>query len=104
LKIGVAVDTGSSGSVDVLTYEVPYGLVDQVEAGTCILVPLGSRQIVGYVIGPDPNSPITNLKEIISIVDIPARLDQDLVDLAKWVSNEYFCSYFKTQGLRIIIR
>ncbi len=96
MKIGVAVDTGSSGSVDVLTYEVPYGLVDQVEAGTCVLVPLGSRQIVGYVIGPDPDSPITNLKEIISIVDTPVRLDQDLVDLAKWVSNEYFCSYSKT--------
>lgn len=96
MKIGVAVDTGNSGNVDVLTYEVPYDLADQVEIGTCVLVPLGSRQIIGYVIGPDPHSPISNLKEIISIVDTPVRLDQNLVDLAKWVSNEYFCSYSKT--------
>lgn len=96
MKIGVAVDTGSSGLVDVLTYTVPDYLADKVEPGTCVLVPLGSRQIVGYVIGINVESSIENLREIISIVDTPVRLDKDLIDLAKWVSEEYFCSFSKT--------
>ena len=46
-------DTGATSSINSLTYEIPDGLVGKIGVGACVLVPLASRQAVGYIIGID---------------------------------------------------
>lgn len=87
----VVVDAGATSSIDSLTYEIPDGLAGKVGVGSCVLVPLVSRQAVGYVIGLDESSPISNIRPIISELDSPVRLTHDMFRLAEWISRRYLC-------------
>lgn len=87
----VVVDTGATSSIDSLTYELPSGLVGKVEAGSCVLVPLGSRQAIGYVIGLEEISPVEKTRSIISNLESPISLTEDMLRLARWISAEYLC-------------
>jgi len=85
----VVVDTGATSSIDSLTYEIPDGLVGGLGVGYCVLVPLASRQAVGYVIGLTDTSPVDNTRPIIAILDSPVRLTEGMFRLAEWISTRY---------------
>jgi len=85
----VVVDTGATSSIDSLTYEIPDGLAGQLEIGACVLVPLTSRQAVGYVIAIEEESAIEKTRSIIAEVDSPVRLTEDMLNFAKWISARY---------------
>lgn len=87
----VVVDTGAASTIDSLTYEVPDGLAGSIGAGSCVLVPLASRQAVGYVIGFEDHPAVEETRPIIAEIDSPVRLDADLFPLAQWISAEYMC-------------
>ena len=87
----VVVDTGATSSIDSLTYEIPDGLAEKVGIGSCVLVPLASRQAVGYIIGVDETSSIESTRPIISQVESPVKLTQEMLGLAKWMSDLYMC-------------
>ena len=89
----VAVDAGSTDS---LTYEIPDALAGRVGVGSCVLVPLGPRQGVGYVVGFEENPGIPNIRPIISDLDSPVRLSDDLLRLARWLSERYLCPLPRT--------
>lgn len=85
----VVVDTGATSSIDSLTYEIPDGLAGGLGVGSCVLVPLASRQAVGYVIGFDQTSPVEKTRPIIAILDSPVRLTEEMFRLADWISTRY---------------
>lgn len=85
----VVVDTGATSSIDSLTYEIPDGLVGRLGVGSCVLVPLASRQAVGYVIGLEDTSPVANTRPIIAELDSPVGLTEDTFRLAEWISARY---------------
>ena len=85
----VVVDTGATSSIDSLTYEIPDGLAGRLEIGACVLVPLSSRQAVGYVIAIEEESEVEKTRPIIAQVDSPVRLTQDMLAFAKWISARY---------------
>ena len=85
----VAVNTGSTSPIDFLIYGIPYSLEDEVEIGSCVLVPLQNRQAVGYVTGIVSETDIKSTKLIISVLNGAIKLDQEMLDLAKWISDEY---------------
>ena len=87
----VVVDTGASSSIDSLTYEVPDDLSGTVGVGSCVLAPLGTRQVVGYVIGTGNQPPDRDTRPIIALLDSPVGFTQDLLDFARWISEEYIC-------------
>ncbi len=88
---GVVVDTGGSSPVEFLTYEIPDGLEGKLGVGACVLVPLGKRQAVGYVIAFHRESPVANTRPIISDLESPIRLTPDMLRLAEWVAEQYIC-------------
>ena len=88
----VLVDTGASAPFDCLTYEIPDGLTKSVGIGSCVLVPLGSRQVIGYVIRVDETTTLEKTRSIIADIDSPIRLYSDTLDLAHWISEQYVCS------------
>ena len=87
----VAVDTGSTSSIESLTYEIPDGLAGRIGVGTCVLVPLASRQAVGFVIGLEEQTSVEKTRPIISELDSPVKLTSELLELAKWISSRYMC-------------
>ncbi|MDH7601590.1 MAG: primosomal protein N' [Armatimonadota bacterium] len=87
----VAVETGSTSDLDALTYEVPPHLAGTLRLGSCVLVPLGSRQAVGYVIGFAKEPDVPDVRSIISELQSPLRLTEALLSLARWISEEYLC-------------
>ncbi len=87
----VVLDTGSS-PIDYLTYEVPAELAAQLRVGDSVLVPLGSRQSVGFVVGLDPQSAVAETKAILSCVESPVRLTQDLLRLSQRIADYYLCT------------
>ena len=87
----VVVDTGATSSIDSLTYEIPDGLAGRMGVGSCVLVPLSSRQAVGYVIGFEETSPVANTRPIIAELDSPVRLTEGMFRLAEWISTRYLC-------------
>jgi len=61
-----------------------------------VLVPLSSRQAVGYVIGLEESSPVENVRPIIAHLESPVRLTEDMLALARWISSEYMCPLPRT--------
>ncbi|MGQ9454446.1 MAG: primosomal protein N' [Armatimonadota bacterium] len=89
--VHVAVETGSTSEFDALTYEVPAHLRGSIGLGSCVLVPLGNRHTVGYVIGFASAPEVSDVRPIISEIHSPVRLTDSLLRLAQWISDEYLC-------------
>lgn len=94
----VVVDAGATSSIDSLSYEIPDGLAGRIGVGSCVLVPLGSRQVVGYVIGIESTSPVANTRPIIAELENPVRLTPDLRSLAQWISARYLCPLARVEA------
>lgn len=96
----VAVDTGAT-NLDFFTYLIPEHIRDQVALGCCVLVPLGTRQHVGFVVGLTETTEIERLREILAVVTAPAALTPELLTLTQWISSNWLCGLQRT--LRTII-
>jgi len=92
----VVVDTGATSSIDFLTYEIPDSLAGKLSVGACVLVPLGARQAVGYVVGFDKTTDLTSTKPLIAQIETPFTINEDLVKLARWIAERYACSYARS--------
>lgn len=84
-------DAGATSSIDPLDYEIPDSLRGRIGIGSSVLVPLGTRQAVGYVIGTSETTAVARTRPIIADIDSPVRLTDDLFELAQWISARYLC-------------
>ncbi len=80
------------------TYLVPDGLLDVVEPGMRVKVPLGrNRSVVGWVVSmafAKEGDPVTaKLKPITALVDDAPLLDKQLLNLTKWIGEYYLCPW-----------
>lgn len=96
----VAVDSGSA-SLDFFTYLVPGELKNRATRGSCVLVPFGNRQILGFIVGFQDSCDLDRVKEIIAVIDTPASLSPELLSLAEWISSQWLCGLQRT--LRAVI-
>lgn len=80
------------------TYKIPEDLQEEIAIGKRIMVPFGSRQLTGYLVGLtpslDPNSiDLSSLKEITDILDTEPILNSSLLKLTEWMADYYLCSW-----------
>ena len=65
-----------------------------VAVGATVLVPLGNRQVVGYVMATSPDAPAgidpKKIKPILQVLAAPAFDDAGAV-VARWMAHEYAC-------------
>ena len=65
-----------------------------VAVGATVLVPLGNRQVVGYVIATSPDAPAgidpKKIKPILQVLAVPA-FDDAGAAVARWMAHEYAC-------------
>ncbi|MCJ7664256.1 MAG: primosomal protein N', partial [Desulfobacterales bacterium] len=74
-------------------YAIPSQLRTICEVGKRVLVPLGKRQVTGYVLGTcsdlPPNIKNKDIKEIIDCLDEAPLFDQGMLQFFRWVADYY---------------
>lgn len=77
------------------SYLIPNELVNKVKIGSRVLIPFGPQKLEGFVLGIDN---ISNkkydykLKNIIDVVDEFPVLNEELLELGKYISNTTYCT------------
>ena len=70
------------------TYRLPEGEAE-VERGARVLVPFGSRRVIGVVTGAATERAGKALKDVVQVVDESPLVPPPLLDLAAWVAEHY---------------
>ena len=72
-------------------YLVPDRLKENTKIGSHVVVPFGHSEARGYVVGFSEQSQYTKLKEIKELVGKKALVEQNILDLARWIAD-YYCA------------
>jgi primosomal protein N' (replication factor Y) len=77
------------------TYRVPDSLRSSIAPGARVVVPLGPRREVGVVVALRSDAPIgeSRLKTIARSLDRERLIDAELLELTRWISAYYACSW-----------
>lgn len=76
---------------DTLTYALPEGLQDRVQPGVRVMVPLGRRLIMGFVIRVHDRMPDFALKAVQQVLDPSPVITPAVMQLCDWVHRYYVC-------------
>lgn len=96
MYVKVLVETKVKSNDMTFTYHVPNNLNNDKIIGKRVLVPFSSRQIEGFVIDISQKPDNYIAKDIIQIIDNEVILNEELLDLGKYMSNKYLCSLIYT--------
>ncbi len=99
----VIVDVPSRQTDRPFDYSVPKEMEEWIEPGSRIGVPFGGRVLQGFVVALSDQSdvPASKLKPVAELLDPVPPLLPDLIELSKWISHKYCCSW--TQALQAMI-
>src|SRR6202789_3327894 len=73
-------------------YLIPAELATQVEVGTRVQVPFGSRKIFGTVTALAEESAHTKLKPIFKVIGAQSLVTPKVLKLARWIGEYYCCA------------
>lgn len=76
-----------------LDYRVPEHLATACQLGQRVLVPLGPRQVQGYVVSLSHSSEVDGLKPLVDVLDDVPLLTPTLLELTRWVADYYMCPW-----------
>ncbi|MFQ5824012.1 MAG: primosomal protein N' [bacterium] len=76
----------------VFTYHVPVDLRDVAQIGCRVIAPLGARRLTGFIIEFKEDSNLKELKDLYDILDSEPLVSNEIIQLAKWISEYYICS------------
>ena len=75
------------------TYLIPNKLKDKVKIGIRVLVPFGKQILEGFVLNVEYNKNIDyELKEIIDIVELEPVINEEMLELGKYISKKTLCN------------
>jgi len=75
------------------TYLIPEKLKDNVKIGIRVLVPFGKQTLEGFVLNIEENKDIDyELKEIIDVIDTNPVINEEMLDLGKYISKKTLCN------------
>jgi primosomal protein N' (replication factor Y) len=77
----------------VFTYSIPEAMSASISVGKRVFVPFGPRRLVGYVVGLSDESEAMDLKAIDRVIDPEPLLSSEMLELTKWIKENYFCSW-----------
>ena len=72
-------------------YLIPDACLSQVEVGSRVKVPFGSRLVLGMVTALAETSPQTNLRPIDRVLSQQALVTPKVLELARWMADYYCC-------------
>lgn len=74
-------------------YSVPESLSYEAAIGKRVFVPFGPRTVVGYIVGFADVADVKGIKPITSVIDESPILNGEMLELTKWIKDNYFCSW-----------
>ncbi|APG27634.1 primosomal protein N' [Syntrophotalea acetylenivorans] len=72
-----------------LYYRIPESLSQQARVGARLRVPLGRRQVVGYLLG-FTDQPVARLKDVLEVLDREPLFHESMVAFFEWAAD-YYC-------------
>ncbi|MDG5470237.1 primosomal protein N' [Jeotgalibacillus sp. ET6] len=97
----VIVDVPAKQTDRPFDYKVPDHLQGIIKTGMRVVVPFGPRKIQGFVIDFQEKSSFSNLKEIEEVLDIVPVLNDELMSLSYWLSEETLC--FRISAMQVML-
>ncbi|MDB6056002.1 MAG: priA [Verrucomicrobiales bacterium] len=73
-------------------YLVPPPLLGEIEIGTRVKVPFGSREVMGCVTALVEESTHTNLRSIVRVIGKQSLVTPKVLALARWIGEYYCCA------------
>lgn len=73
------------------TYSIPAPMRHRLQRGSRVLVPFGSRNLIGVAITLSSESPVPDVREVRALLDDTPALGNDLIQLGLWIA-EYYCA------------
>lgn len=74
-------------------YRVPDSVQHAPEVGKRVHIPFRSSKRIGYIVKIEEEAMVENPKDLLDIIDEEAIFTPDMIDLARWVKDNYFCSW-----------
>ena len=94
----VAVENCNYSFDKLFSYRIPVEIAEILSPGMRVLVPFGRgsalRQGFVFEVISEDAAADTQLKDIASVLDAEALLDDELIKLACWIRERCFCTYF----------
>jgi primosomal protein N' (replication factor Y) (superfamily II helicase) len=87
----VIVDVPAKQTDRPFDYRIPDHLEGVITPGMRVIVPFGPRKIQGFVISIQASSEFDKLRDIIAPMDIVPVLNEELLQLGDWLSEETLC-------------
>jgi primosomal protein N' (replication factor Y) len=75
------------------TYRIPSHLEGKLDLGFRVLVPLRKKMMTGFVVGITATSGVSEVKDVIDVLDPYPLFSGEMLELTKWVSDYYLCSW-----------
>ncbi len=75
------------------TYLVPEGMAGDIRVGQRVLVPFGRRRMTGFVVALKEETDLEKVRPIEDILETEPSFTPEILDLARWMSNYYLCSW-----------
>ena len=93
MYIQVAIARKLAEHQDILTYHVPDALKSLIQYGSMVTVPMGrgNQEVHGYVVDFVCDVSDGQYKEILAVPEPNTLLNQELTELAVWMSRYYLC-------------
>ncbi len=89
----------SAGLDKAYDYSIPLELKEKIGVGSWVKVPFGSRELEGFVIDLADESQFAKIKPISAVLSDVFYFSKREVDLANWIAEYYFSSFFKALDL-----
>lgn len=85
----------------VLDYQIPELMIEKIEVGMQVEVPIRNRFCLGFIFKIKPKASFPKVKYLHKILSDKPLISEHLFTLANWIQSYYFCSL--NQSLRCII-
>jgi primosomal protein N' (replication factor Y) len=92
----VVVDVDAPGLRQPFTYRVAAGIAAELRVGSCVVVPFGKREAIGYVVGlahEPPEALETQMIRDIEAVVAGAGLPGSVLQTAQWMARTYLADF-----------
>lgn len=74
-------------------YAIPEHLRERIRVGHRVRVPFGKKTLTGYCVGFVDEPEVPDVKDIIEVPDDEPLVTEEILELSRWVSEYYWCSY-----------
>ena len=75
-------------------YKVPSDCNFEPEIGKRVHIPFRTSKRVGYIVKMENQPVVEDPRPLIDVIDEAPIFTRDMMELARWISDNYFCSFF----------